>query len=217
MTTSIDPIRVLIVDDHPVFRHGLRSLLSAQEGFVVAGELESGNEVFPFLSNTVADIVLLDIKMYGQSGIDVARRLRKSHPQIKIIMLTTYDDESYLHQCMQAGVDGYLLKSVSHDVLPKRIRAVMQGETVLSSPMVASVMRGYKKLAVEQARQQAQITPEDLKLLAAMSEGDSIKCMAENFHWSEATVKRKVQEIIEKLGATNRVQAIAKAIRMGWI
>jgi len=210
-------IHVLIVDDHPVFRHGLRSLLSSQADFCVVGEIESGVEVLPFISKHTVDIILLDIKMQGQSGIEVARRLRHSHPDIKIIILTTYDDESYLRQCMEAGVNGYLLKSVSHEVLPIRIREVMQGETVLSQKMMSPVISNYRKLAIEQAHQIAQLSCDDLEILNAMANGATNKDIAEQFFWSEATVKRKIQEIIEKLDTSNRVQAIAEAIRRGWI
>jgi DNA-binding NarL/FixJ family response regulator len=214
---SFLPIRVLIVDDHPVVRHGLRSLLKGHPDIEVIGEAEDGAEILPRLSQTQTDVILLDIKMKVRSGIEAARQVRHSFPQVKIIILTTYDDENYLQQALEAGVHGYLLKSESHENLPNAIRAVVAGERLLSPSLVGNVMSNYQKMAQEQARQQAGLSPEDLKLLEGIAQGASTKELAEQTFWSEATVKRKIQEILEKLGASNRPQAIAEAVRRGWI
>lgn len=217
MSQPWQPIRVLIVDDHPVVRHGLRSLLAGHLDVEVVGEAGNGAEVLPSLASLKPDVILLDIIMKGQNGIEIARRVRRSHPGIKIIILTTYDDESYLHQALEAGVHGFLLKSVSYETLPDSIRAVMRGERLLSPSLVSTVVTNYQKLAQEQALQEAGLVPGDLQILAALAEGASNKDLTERFFWSEATVKRRVQEILEKLGASNRAQAIAEAIRRGWI
>jgi DNA-binding NarL/FixJ family response regulator len=210
-------IRILIVDDHPVVRHGLRSLLTGHPDLEVIGTAENGAEVLPFLASHETDVILLDIKMKGQNGIDIARRVRRTHPNVKIIILTTYDDESYLHQALEAGVHGYLLKSVSHETLPDSVRSVMAGEKLLSPSLVSDVITNYQKLAHEQARQEAGLTADDLDILNAIAEGLSNKDLAGRFFLSEATTKRRVQEIMEKLNVSNRAQAIAEAIRRGWI
>jgi DNA-binding NarL/FixJ family response regulator len=212
-----EPIRVLIVDDHPIVRHGLGNLLAGHPDLEVVGSAENGAEALLHLGREETDVILLDVKMEGQSGIEVARRIRQSYPEVKIIILTTYDDESYVHQALEAGVHGYLLKSVSHRTLPDAIRAVFSGEKLLSPELVSDVVTKYQELAREQARQAVGLTATDLKLLQAISEGASNKQMAERFYLSEATVKRRVQEILEKLGAGNRAQAIAEAVRQGWI
>lgn len=217
MDQSWQPIRILIVDDHPVVRHGLRSLLSGHPDIEVIGEATNSAEVLPFLAKHEPEVMLLDIIMKGQSGIDIARRVRHSHPNVKIIILTTYDDESYVHQALGAGVHGFLLKSASHESLPDSIRAVMRGERLLSPSLVSTVVTNYQRLAQEQALVEAGLTQENLQILEAIAKGASNKDMAERFYWSEATVKRKVQEILEKLGASNRAQAIAEAVRRGWI
>lgn len=210
-------IRILIVDDHPVVRQGLRSLLAGHPDLDIVGEADDGAEVLPFLSKNLVDVILLDIQMKKQSGIEVARRVRTAHPNIKIIVLTTYDDESLLSAAMEAGIQGYLLKSVSHETLPDSIRAVVQGEKLLSPKLVSTVMDQYQKLAQSQAQKEAGLTPEELQVLAAIAEGASNKELSERFYWSEATVKRRVQEIVEKMGVANRTQAIAEALRKGWI
>lgn len=217
MNQDLQPIHILVVDDHPVVRQGLRSLLAGHPNLLVVGEAEDGAEVLPFLSKSSVDVILLDIQMKKQSGIEVARRVRASYPEVKIIVLTTYDDESLLREAMEAGVDGYLLKSVSHETLPDSIRAVMQGEKLLSPKLVSSVVDQYQKLAQSQAQKDAGLTPDELRVLAAIAEGASNKELSERFFWSEATVKRRVQEIVEKMGASNRTQAIAEALRKGWI
>lgn len=217
MTQDWQPIRILIVDDHPVVRQGLRSLLAGHSDLAIIGEAEDGAEVLPFLSKHPIDVILLDIQMKGQSGIEVARRVRAVYPDIKIIVLTTYDDESLLREAMEAGVHGYLLKSISHETLPDSIRAVMQGQKLLSPKLVSSVVDQYQKLAQSQAQKDAGLTPDELRVLSAIAEGASNKELSEKFFWSEATVKRRVQEIVEKMGASNRTQAIAEALRKGWI
>ncbi len=217
MAETGQSIRVLIVDDHPVVRHGLRSLLAGHPDIEIVGEAENAAAVIPFLANCPTDVILLDIQMKGQSGVEIARRVRQAYPTVKIIILTTYDDDSYLREALEAGVDGYLLKSASHESLPDSIRAVMRGEKLLSPPLVSVVVSDYQKMAQEQARRAVGLTAEELRVLAAIAEGASNKEVAEKFFWSEATVKRRMQEIIEKLGASSRAQAIAEAVRRGWI
>ncbi len=212
-----EPIRILIVDDHPVVRQGLRSLLAGHPDLEIVGEAVDGSEVLPFLGKHPADVILLDIQMKGQGGIEVARRVRVAHPNVKIVILTTYDDESLLRAAMEAGVHGYLLKSFSHETLPDSIRAVMKGEKLLSPNLVSNVVDQYQKLAQTQAHKDAGLTPDELQVLAAIADGASNKDLAEKFFWSEATVKRRVQEIVEKMGVSNRTQAIAEALRKGWI
>lgn len=198
-------------------RHGLINLLAGHPDIEVVGEAEDGAQVLPLVGSLQPDVILLDIIMHGQNGIQVARRVRRSYPDVKIIILTTYDDEGYVHEALEAGVEGFLLKSVSHETLPDSIRAVMRGERLLSPSLVSTVVSNYEKMAQEQAQREAGLSAEDLDMLSAIAEGASNKDLAEQFYLSEATIKRRVQEILEKLGASNRAQAIAEAVRRGWI
>jgi DNA-binding NarL/FixJ family response regulator len=211
------PIRVMIVDDHPVLRHGLMSLLGAQPDIAIVAEAEDGIQVLPFLQDNETDVLILDIQMKGQSGLEVAHQVRRSYPDVKIIILTTYNEESHLKEAMEAGVHGFLLKSESHGTLAVAIRGVMQGERILSPSLVSNVVSNYQKLVLEQAYRDARLDADDLRILTSISEGASNKDMAEQFYLSEATIKRRVQEIIEKMGAANRTQAIAEAVRRGYI
>lgn|SRR5512143_2943974 len=217
MPPTDQPIRVLIVDDHPVVRRGVRSLLTGYLDIDVVGEAENAAEVLPLLASHPTDVILLDIQMKGLTGIEVARRVRQAQPAVKIIILTTYDDEGYLQEALEIGVHGFLLKSMSHENLPDSIRAVMRGERLLSPPLVSTVVGKYEQLAREQARREAGLTPEELQILAAIAEGASNHDIAERFFWSEATIKRKLQDVLDKMGAATRSQAVAEAIRRGWI
>ncbi len=217
MTFGPVVIRVFIVDDHPIVRQGLRSLLGIHPDLEIVGEAEDGAQVLPFLAEHAVDVILLDIQMKEQNGIRVARRVRSAYPDVKIVLLTTYDDESLLREAMEAGVHAYLLKSASHETLPDAIRAVVRGEKLLSPKLVTAVVDQYQKLAQAQAQKDAGLTPDELQVLAALAGGASNKDLVEKFFWSEATVKRRVQEIVEKMGAANRTQAIAEALRKGWI
>lgn len=211
------PIRVLIVDDHPVVRHGLNNLLSGHADIEVVGEAEDGTQVLLLIPDLKPDVILLDIKLKGQNGIEAARRVRNTYPQVKILILTTYDDEEYVHEALQVGVEGFLLKSVSHETLPDSIRAVKRGEKLLSPPLISNVVTNYSKLAQEHAKRESGLTDEDLQILNSIAEGATNKDLAEQFYLSEATIKRRIQEILEKMGVNNRAQAIAEAIRRGWI
>ena len=217
MNNEQSAIRILIADDHPVVRHGLRSLLGAHPDLEIVGEAENGAEVLTFLAKHEVNVLLLDIQMKGQSGIEIARRVHHSHPSTKIIILTTYDDESYVREAMEAGVHGYLLKSSSHESLPDSIRAVMRGEKLLTPSLVSTVIADYQKLIQEQARREVGLSAEELQVLAALANGASNKDISEKFFWSEATVKRRFQEILDKMGAANRSQAIAEAVRKGCV
>jgi len=217
VTQERQAIRILIVDDHPVVRQGLRSLLASHADLEIVGEAEDGAQVLPLLAERQADVILLDLQMKVQGGIEVARRVRASHPEVKIIVLTTYDDESLLREAMEAGVHGFLLKSVSHETLPDSIRAVMRGERLLSPTLVSNVLDQYQELAQSQAQKEAGLTPVELQVLAIIAAGGGNKDLAEKLFWSEATVKRRVQEIIEKMRVANRAQAVAEAVRKGWI
>ena len=210
-------IRLLIVDDHPVVRHGLRSLLTDQEDLTVVDEAANAAELFPILARNQVDIVLLDIRLEGQNGIEIARRIRQTYPSVKIIILTSYKDESYLHQAMEVGVHGFLLKSASHETLPDSIRAVFNGEKLLSPSLVTHVIGDYQRLLQEETLREFGLTADDIQILSAIASGEGNREIAEKFFVSEATIKRRIQEIIEKMDASNRSQAIAEAVRRGWI
>jgi len=213
----VKPIRVFLVDDHLVVREGLRSLLSSFPDISVVGEADNSLVVPDRVKETRPDVLLLDIRLGSAGGIEVARQLRREQPTVKIIILTTYDDAEYVEQALAADVHGYLLKSASHQQLAEAIRSVHRGERLLSSPLVSHVLEEFGRLARAQSRQESGLSDQELQVLHEIANGATNREIAERMFWSEVTVKRKIQDIIEKLGVVNRTQAIAEAIRHGWI
>lgn len=210
-------IRILIADDHPIVRKGIRSLLTQYGDLEVAGEAGTGPAVLEQVAQLQPDVVLLDVRMAGANGIEIARQLRREHPETRIIILTTYDDEEYLFGALQVGAQAYLLKDVSLDTLPAAIRAVHQGERLLSPLLVDNVLREFQNLATEKLRRDAGLSNAEQRILQLVAEGATNKEIAEQLFWSEVTVKKKLQEVLEKLNAANRTQAAVKAIRQGLI
>lgn len=213
----MEQIRVLVVDDHPVVRHGLRSLLANHDDIRVVGEAASTSEVLQMVSSTNPNVVLLDIRMPGSSGIDMAQQIRRTFPDVRVIILTAYEDDEYLFGALRAGAHGYLLKSTSHDVLASAIRSVHQGERLLSPALVDRVLKEFEGLAKERARHESGLSDQELQVLRHIAEGATNKEIAEQMFWSEVTVKRKVEDIFSKLSVSNRAQAVAEAIRRGLI
>lgn len=211
------PIRVLIVDDHPVVRQGLQSLLSNYPDIQVAGEADTGLRALEEAARLQPDVVLLDIRLPGANGIDVTRQLRRQNPQARIIILTAYEDDEYLIGALQAGAHGYLLKSASHQTLAEAIRNAHAGRRVLSPGLVDGVLRQFEALAKESLVSQSGLSESELEIVQLLAEGASNKEMAERLYWSEATVKRKMGDILAKLEVSNRAQAVAEAIKRGLI
>ncbi|HET7091042.1 MAG TPA: response regulator transcription factor [Anaerolineae bacterium] len=207
--------RVLVVDDHPVVRQGLRSLLSQYPGIQVIGEAESGPAALELVAKLQPDVVLLDIRLAGPSGLDVARQLRRSQPNVRVIILTSHDDEAYLIEAAQAGVHGYLLKSASAELLAEAIVAVHAGESRLSPALVRKTLEQLEALSRAQAQSESGLSDQELQLLQLLATGASTQRMAQSLYLSERTVKRKIQDILTKLGAASRAQAVAEAFKRG--
>lgn len=210
-------VRVLIVDDHPVVRQGLQSLLSSFSDILVTGEADSCQGALEQAALLQPDVVLLDIRMPGVSGIEVTRQLRRQNPTAKILILTAYEDDEYLVRALHAGVHGYLLKSASHETLAEAIRDAHGGRRVLSPSLVDGVLRHFEELVKEQPGSRLCLSDFELAVLRLLSQGATNKEIADVLGYSEATAKRKIGEILSKLGAGNRAQAVAEAIKRGLI
>ncbi len=211
----MNPIRVLLVDDHPIVRQGVRSVLASHPDIVVVGEADSGTALFAALAERQPDVILLDVRLPGLNGVEITQRLKREWPAVKVIILTTYEDEEYLFGALRAGAEGYLLKSASPEVLASAIRQVAAGERLLSPALVGKVMREFGALARAQAQTEAGLSPQEIEVLRLIAAGATNREIADRLYWSEVTVKRKVQDILEKLGVANRPQAVAEALRRG--
>jgi two-component system response regulator DevR len=212
-----DIIRVLIVDDHPIVRRGLRSLLSSYPDIEIVGEAEDGAEALHAVQDLSPHVILLDIQMVGADGIEITSRILRSAPQAKIIILTAYDNDEYILGAFRAGAYAYLLKNSLDETVVETIRLVQQGRRLLSPALMDQVLRQFHSLAQTHANREHKLSQEDVQVLGLMANGATTEEIAKETHWSESTVKRKVEEISGKLGARNRTQAVAIALKEGLI
>jgi DNA-binding NarL/FixJ family response regulator len=213
----MEPIRVLIVDDHPMIRHGLRSVLTAFPDIQVSGEAEDGSTALQAVSAFSPDVVLMDIQLTGQDGLAVASQLHKASPQTKIIILTAYHNDDYVASAFRAGAYAYLLKSSSGEKIVEAIRQVYAGQRLLSSERVSRVLEQFQDLIQDQTKKQFNLSTDELQVLTLIAEGTTNEDIGKKMFWGERTVKRKVEEIMEKMNAKNRAEAVAKAIKSGLI
>jgi DNA-binding NarL/FixJ family response regulator len=211
------PIRVLLVDDHAIFRRGLRSLLADEKDLAVHGEAEGGSAALAAVAKDPPDVVTLDIRLGDIDGIQVAHRLSRSHPKVRTIILSTYEDRQYLLGALQAGAYAYLLKSSSFDILPQAIRTVHSGQRLLAPELISHVLEDYQRISKQQTRRDLGLSTQEVEVLRLLAEGERSQEIATRLSLSEITVKRKVQEITTKLNARNRTQAVAEAIRRGLV
>jgi DNA-binding NarL/FixJ family response regulator len=217
MDTPRQPIRILIVDDHPVVRQGLRSLLSNHPDLQIIAEAGHAQQAFAAVKQENPDIVLLDIRLPGMTGIEVARQMHREYPHIRIIILTSYDDDEYLVGALQAEAQAYLLKSVSDETLVWTIRAVHRGERLISPELLDRMLRQFAQVRYQQVKQEVGLSDQDIQVLQRVAAGASNEEIARELGWSRASIKRKVQHIFDQLGVMTRAQAAAEAVRRGLV
>jgi DNA-binding NarL/FixJ family response regulator len=209
-------IRVLIVDDHEMVREGLMSMLKSEPDFEVVGQTGHGGEVAELAESTRPDVVLLDARLPDISGVEVCRRLTREHPDVAVVILTTYTDVELVRECLQAGARGYVVKDVERFSLKESIRAVSRGEAVLA-PQVAGQLIERIRSGEREERRPAGLNASQVAILRLISRGHSNREIAADVHLSENTVKTHVQEIFRKLGVRNRVEAAILAGKSGLI
>jgi two-component system response regulator DevR len=209
-------IRVLIVDDHEMVREGLMSMLRPEPDFEVVGQTGRGGEVEELVESSRPDVVLLDARLPDISGVEVCRRLNRTHPGVAVVILTTYTDVELVQECLQAGARGYVVKDVERFSLKESIRAVSRGEAVLAPQVAGQIIDRIRSRRPEEKRP-AGLSPSQVAILRLISRGHSNREIAADVHLSENTVKTHVQEIFRKLGVRNRVEAAILAGKSGWI
>jgi DNA-binding NarL/FixJ family response regulator len=222
----MDKSRVLIVDDHPIFRHGVRYTLEASGEFEVVGEAADGQKAIQVAEQLNPDVMLVDINLPGLNGLEVARVVRRRLPQTALIILTVYEDDEQLFNAIKVGAAAYSPKDISPDQLLQITRLVAQGhylinENVLSRPFVASrVLKQFRELAsVEQEGHMvfAPLTGREVEILDCIARGRSNKQIAMDLNISDQTVKNHITAILRKLNVNDRTQAVIYARRHGWI
>jgi DNA-binding NarL/FixJ family response regulator len=205
----MDTINILLVDDHRVVREGLRRMLELESDFRVVGEASDAQTVINQVGELSPEVVLMDIKMPGGDGISLTRRLKEEYPECNIIMLTLYDE--YLTQAIEAGADGYLLKDIEREELIKAIRGIHDGRSTLNLSLDRDQLQDLISQANE--KQRSNLTERELNILRLIADGVTTKDIAEQLFLSQASVKRSVRIIFEKLNAHNRSGAVAEAYK----
>ncbi len=205
----MDTINILLVDDHRVVREGLRRMLELETDFKVVGEAAEVQEVLTQVETLSPEVVLMDIKMPGGDGISLTRRLKEEHPACNVIMLTLYDE--YLTQAIEAGAVGYLLKDIERDELIRAIRAIHDGRSTLSLSLDKEQLPELISQVTD--KQRAYLSERELNILRLIAEGVTTKEIAEQLFLSQASVKRSVRIIFEKLNAHNRSGAVSEAYK----
>jgi len=203
------PLRLLIVDDHPVVRDGLRGVFSSEPGFEVVGEAGDGAEALVLAASLGPDVVLMDLRMPRMDGVTAIRALAEQGSPARVLVLTTYDTDSDVLPAIRAGATGYLLKDSAREDLYRAVRAAAQGQTALS-PAVATRLMGQVRAPVEEP-----VSPRELEVLGLVASGCTNREAAARLFISEATVKTHLLHIYAKLEVKDRASAVATAYRRG--
>ncbi len=209
-------MKILLCDDQAVIRDGLEMLLTLEKDFQVVGSAQDGQEAVELAAKKQPDLILMDLKMPGMNGIEATREIRKKFPAIKILVLTTYDEDEWVFDAIRAGASGYLLKDTPRQKIIEAIRGTVEGKSFLD-PAVAG------KLMTQVASNQTQpasiltdkLTERELDVLRLLAKGMTNTDIAGTLHLSEGTVRNHVSAILEKLGVSDRTQAAVIAIQHG--
>lgn len=212
---SKPPIHILIADDHPVFRFGLRALLESQPDMVVVAEVESGDAAVQTAQSLGPDVVLMDVSMLGLNGVEATRQIAASAPDTAVLMITMFDDET-IFNAMQAGARGYLLKGAQGDETLRAIRAVANGELIFSSGVATQMIKYFQsgmKATVDTPF--PELTPREREILELLAQGLTNPAIAEKLILSPKTIRNQVSNIFSKLQVATRSQAVIKARQAG--
>jgi DNA-binding NarL/FixJ family response regulator len=212
-------IRVLLADDHTLFRAGLRALLAAEEDIQVVGEAANGEEALQKALEFEPDIVVMDILMPVMSGIEATRRLAAARPDIKIVVLSMYDDQEHVEQLFAAGAAGFLLKEMTNEELLRALREVMAGGVPLSPTIAAKVVRDYARRVRGDGEATAEdlLTPREVEVLKLIAEGHTNSAIAERLKLSRKTVEAHRTNLMRKLGIHDVTELVKYALRNGLI
>ncbi|WP_379129869.1 response regulator [Paenibacillus sp. sgz500958] len=228
-------IKVLLADDHQLFREGLKRILNMEGDIEVIGECGDGIQVLEFCNHTKPDIVLMDINMPTQNGVEATQKLREMFPDIKVIILSIHDDESYVFETLRKGANGYLLKDMEAESLINAIRSVCEGHAFIHPKVTGKLINQLRRMTylnetgamAETVVKEAGVkfvagdnnplTRREAEVLRLMAEGKSNKMIGEYLFISEKTVKNHVSSILQKMEVDDRTQAVINSIKYGWV
>ncbi len=209
------PIRVILADDHAVVRKGIREFLIEPGDIEVIAEASDGDEAIQLIDHQRPDVAVLDIQMPKRSGIDVCRHIRSQHWPIGILILTAYDDDPYVLAVLQAGANGYVLKTANADDIIQAVRDVHEGKSALDPIIARKLMTQLSGQAVD--RPIESLTPREMDVLKLAAHGYTNKAIGAQLHVSDRTVQGHLANIFGKLHVTTRTEAVMRAVSLGWL
>ncbi len=211
-------IRILLADDHVLVRQGIRQFLEDETDIQVIAEANDGDEALRMVQEQQPDVAVLDIRMPKVSGVEATRRIKDRFPDVRVLILTAYDDDPYIFALLQAGADGYVLKTASADELVHAVRTVYEGQSALSPEIASKVVRqmtsGRPAAAAEQVES---LTERELDVLRLAAQGKTNRAIGSELDISHRTVQGHLASIYGKLGVNSRTEAVTEALRRGWI
>ena len=207
----MEEIKILIADDHTIVRAGIRGLLETQPDFKVVAEVENGRAAVEQAHSSHPAVILMDLRMPEMDGVEAIAKIKAQHPEIHILVLTTYDTDADIVRAVDAGATGYLLKDVPREELFRAVRATARGEAILASAVAARLM-GKVRSGGEQP-----LTAREIDVLLLVARGATNQDVAESLHISKATVKSHLIQICNKLGVSDRTAAVTTALERGII
>lgn len=205
-------IKILIVDDQTLMRDGLKSVLSLEKDFEVIGTAANGVEAIKLIEKFVPDLVLLDIRMPEMDGVTCIKNIKKIHPELKVIMLTTFNDEEYIIEALANGASGYFLKDIEMEKLIQSIRDCAEGKTIIPHDVALKLAEGLSRISSNKKKTSEQVdldlTERELELCTMMVQGFTNKQISMMIHISEGTVRNYISNIYNKIGISDRTQAV---------
>ncbi|GER68767.1 transcriptional regulatory protein DegU [Weizmannia acidilactici] len=221
-------VKIAIIDDHQLFREGVKRILEFEKTFEVVAEGEDGEDALGIIEKYHPDVVLMDINMPHENGVEATRKLIETYPDTKIIILSIHDDESYVTHTLKSGATGYLLKEMDSDALIEAVKVVADGGSYLHPKITRNLVEEFRKLsnryASDGAYRQPEVvqplhllTPRECEVLQLLADGKSNRAIGDCLYISEKTVKNHVSNILQKLKVNDRTQAVVMAIKNGWV
>ncbi len=218
--------KIVLIDDHILFREGVRRILEFEDDFQVVAEGNDGDEVISLVEAYNPDVVLMDINMPHINGVEATKGLIDKYPELKVIILSIHDDENYVTHALKSGAQGYLLKEMDSDTLIEAIKIVSEGGSYLHPKVTHNLVKEFRRLSDSQSGKIEQIeyrkplhllTRRECEVLQLLADGKSNRGVSEALFISEKTVKNHVSNILQKMNVNDRTQAVVTAIRNGWV
>ncbi|MGI8315501.1 response regulator [Halobacillus mangrovi] len=219
--------RIVLIDDHKLFREGVKRILDFESSFEVVAEGDDGSAALNLIEEHTPDVVLMDINMPSMNGVEATAEITKKYPDMKVIILSIHDDENYVTHALKTGAQGYLLKEMDSDALIDAIKVVSDGGSYLHPKVTHNLVAEYRRLAenkgssayrtIEYRKPLHLLTRRECEVLQLLADGNSNRGVAESLYISEKTVKNHVSNILQKMNVNDRTQAVVTAIKNGWV